>query len=101
LSQVSRAERRAAQRQIKQIELLEGRLGILLYRENNGQTTVCLVDNEVEPILRIMHNDHGHFSDAITLDRFIGQAYWPYRVRDDKWLRGILPAKLGGKITVG
>ena len=48
----------------------------------------CVLDDEVPRLLEYAHDGHGHFAGSITLDRLLGEAYWPTRVKDVKsWCR--------------
>src|SRR5947207_15871479 len=54
----------------------------LLKRERNGSWACCVLPSEVPAILKDMHDGCGHFADAITLDRMVGNFFWPKTTRD-------------------
>jgi RNase H-like domain found in reverse transcriptase/Integrase zinc binding domain len=54
----------------------------LLWKERNGSMAKCILKEEVPATLKHFHDGCGHFASAITLDRTIGQVYWPQRTRD-------------------
>lgn len=54
----------------------------LLYVEKGGEIAKCALPPEVAVILRWAHDEHGHFSIAITLHKLRGQWYWPSRTSD-------------------
>ena len=54
---------------------LTDRLSQLLYTEANEIKSSCLIKEEIPKILSYMHNTCGHYSDLITLDRLINEAY--------------------------
>ena len=54
----------------------------LLYVENSGETAKRLLPFEVKRILTWAHDEHGHFSVAITLHKLRGQWWWPSRTAD-------------------
>lgn len=50
--------------------------GVLMYLEANGQLSIYLVEEEIEIYLQIAHEDHGHFTDMITLNHLVSKVYW-------------------------
>lgn len=60
----------------------EGDLSRLLYKENDGNWSFCILRHEVEDILQWVHDIHGHFATPICVRRLIGKAYWPSRNKD-------------------
>ena len=61
---------------------------LLYFTETNGRRSICLVESEVDRFLRTVHENHGHFSQSLTLDYLIGRVYWTTRVKDvEAWVR--------------
>lgn len=61
--------------------------GRLFYRERDGSLAGCVVEEEVELILRNAHDAHGHFAQGITSGRIYGNFYWPTRNHDvARWI---------------
>lgn len=54
----------------------------LLYTEQSGEMAKCLLPHEVRQVLEWAHDEHGHFSIAITLHKLRGQWWWPHRTSD-------------------
>ena len=54
----------------------------LLKKERNGALAKCILRQEVPAVLKEMHDGCGHFANAITLDRIVGNFFWPTRTRD-------------------
>jgi RNase H-like domain found in reverse transcriptase/Integrase zinc binding domain len=54
----------------------------LLKRERNGFMSKCILRDEVPKVLKDLHDGCGHFATAITLDRTVGNFFWPTRTRD-------------------
>jgi len=54
----------------------------LLYREQNGELSVCVKFESIHDILYRLHDCHGHFAAGLLLKLTIGRYYWPTRVRD-------------------
>lgn len=57
----------------------------LFYKERDGTLALCIRKNEVKPILYWAHDTHGHFAEAITLRKIMGNYYWPTRHRDTSY----------------
>ena len=53
--------------------------GRLFFRERDGSLAGCVVEEEVEAVLRNAHDAHGHFANGITSGRLFGSHYWPTR----------------------
>ncbi|SLM37532.1 Ribonuclease H-like domain [Lasallia pustulata] len=71
--------------------------GVLLYTERNGARAPCIVGEEIPAILGHLHDGHGHYSHIITLDRLIGEAYWPTRAHDViTWCRSCQACQVRG-----
>ncbi|KAJ5559676.1 hypothetical protein N7513_002075 [Penicillium frequentans] len=60
----------------------EDGIGWLVYQEKRGMYSRCVRKDEVEEMLRILNDCHGHFASRITLARAIGRYYWPTRALD-------------------
>ena len=56
--------------------------GRLFYRERDGSLAGCVVEEEVELVLRNAHDARGHFVQGITFGRIYGRFYWPTRNHD-------------------
>lgn len=69
----------------------------LLYVEKGGETAKCVLPDEVGKLLAWAHDDHGHYSVAITLHKLKGQWYWPTRVMDlERFCRSCYVCQLQG-----
>ena len=67
----------------------------LLFTEANGRDSICIVEEEIPRFLHPAHEDHGHYSAALTLEFLIGRAYWPKRARDvEDWCRNCKSCQL-------
>jgi hypothetical protein len=94
---LDRPELRKLMHSASNFELASHRPGLLLYREANGTKAPCMINDGIERILEHAHDGHGHYADAITLDRLIRGAYWPTWVQDDKtWCRSCPTCQLAG-----
>ena len=61
--------------------------GRLFYRERDGSLAGCVVEEEVDEVLRSAHDAHGHFMHGITSGRLFGRYYWPTRNADvARWI---------------
>lgn len=56
--------------------------GQLWHRELNKSEARCVLEKDVPTILHHLHDEYGHFSDAITMDRARGSFWWPTRAKD-------------------
>lgn len=54
----------------------------LFWRERDGSLAKCILEEEVEEVIRGLHDSHGHFAGGLTVGRAIGNYYWPTRERD-------------------
>ena len=96
LGDMPRSELRALQHRATKFSLGE-RTGVLLYTERNGARAPCIVGEEIPAILGHLHDGHGHYSHIITLDRLIGEAYWPTRAHDViTWCRSCQACQVRG-----
>ncbi len=53
-----------------------------VYIERGGESAKCLLSYEIPSILKWANDEHGHFSNQLTLHKIRGQWYWPTRVND-------------------
>ncbi|KAJ8175493.1 hypothetical protein LV161_008779 [Aspergillus fumigatus] len=72
-------------------ELLKGRIDkrfslinvegeyLLAYHEANGKWSQCVLQSQLQGVLCLLHDVHGHFAARISLGRAIGRYYWPCR----------------------
>ena len=69
----------------------------LIYLEAGGLTAKCLFPHQTKAILKWAHDEHGHFANAITLQKLIGQWYWPTRASDvERYCRSCHTCQLDG-----
>ena len=69
----------------------------LLYTEKNGMRSICALPQDLPGILHHSHDSHGHFAAALTLDRLVGEWYWPTRASDvQQWCRSCHVCQLTG-----
>lgn len=54
----------------------------LVYVEKRGLRSKCILRDDIPGILKWAHNEHGHYSSALTLKRLVGNFWWPTRVKD-------------------
>ena len=54
----------------------------LLYRERNGELSVCVRKGEVSVGLEHLHDCHGHFAGGILIKMIVGRYFWPTRIKD-------------------
>ena len=85
-------ERKLGASQIKNVRRKAGKYrliqGGVLRQERNGLWAKCVLPDAVSSILKHLHDGYGHFADAITMDRAVGQFYWPKWARDiENWCR--------------
>ena len=70
---------------------LTDRLSQLLYTEANSIKLPCLMSEEIPKILSYMHDICEHYSDLITLNQLINEAYWLTQTHDVKaWCHSCL-----------
>lgn len=79
LADYSRTEKKAIKRESYRYRVTDQHL---LFVERGGETARCILPSSVQNTLRWAHEDHGHFSSPLTLNKLRGQAYWPHRVSD-------------------
>lgn len=48
---------------------------LLIYHENDELKSSYFINNQVESILQHLHDEHGHFSHLITLNRLKNEKY--------------------------
>ena len=54
----------------------------LLYIEKGGENAKCPLPYKISSILKWAYDEHGHFSNQVTLHKIRSQWYWPTRVND-------------------
>ena len=62
----------ALERRARRFWLVEGREPRLYWKEGDGQLALCVLEEEVEKVLRDLHDSHGHFAAGITAGRAHG-----------------------------
>ena len=75
-------EWKALDRRAGRYWMVEGREPRLYWKERDGQLALCVLEGEVEKVLRDLHDGHGHFATGITAGRAHGRYFWPTRQRD-------------------
>ncbi len=55
---------------------------LFMYHEKNDRKSSCLTKNQIDSILKHLHDDHEHYSHVITLNRMKDEAYWSTRTQD-------------------
>lgn len=50
--------------------------------ERNGALARCVLPEDKEEVLQLLHDTHGHFAFDQTLSQSIGKFYWPSRAKD-------------------
>lgn len=63
------------------VEASEARL---FWKEVDGRPAACICDDEVERILRFLHDTNGYLAWRTTAGRCYGGYYWPRRDRDTR-----------------
>lgn len=56
--------------------------GALHYVEIDDSLARCIMPEDVPKVLGWAHDDHGHYSDIITLQKLRGRYFWPRRTAD-------------------
>ena len=70
--------------------MAEGREPKLFWKETDGQLAVCVLEDEVERVLRNLHDGHGHFAVGLTAGHTHGRYFWPSRQRDiGRWIASL------------
>ena len=74
--------------------MAEGREPKLFWKETDGQLAVGVLEDEVERVLRKLHNGHGHFAVGLTAGRAHGSYFCPSRQRDiGRWIASCEPCQ--------
>ena len=73
--ELGRSTQRALERSMRKYVLVDAERPRLFYRERNGELSTCIRENEVEGVLRSLHEGHGHFAVGLTLGRAHGRVY--------------------------
>ena len=79
--------------------MVEGRGTRLFWREVDGQLAFCMLEEELERVLRDLHDGHGHFMAGITAGRAHGKSCWPMRQKDiGRWIASCEPCQRMARI---
>jgi transposase InsO family protein len=81
ISVLSRQKRKVIINQSRKYSLVS-RKSLLMYHEKDDRRFSCLVKNQIESILKHLHDDHEHYSHAIILDRMKEETYWSTRIQN-------------------
>ena len=71
---------------VKKIKILENKINVyilfshvitthLLYREANEKNSICIIEKKISRFLKIIHENHDHFSSILTFDFLIKRIY--------------------------
>ena len=82
---LGRSEWRSLEQRARRYTMVERRETRLFWREVDGQLALCVLEEEVERVLRDLHVGHGHFAAGITAGRAHGKYFWPTRQKDIGW----------------
>jgi len=52
---------------------------MLTFLERNGKLSRCLLEQEIEQLMKELYDDHGHFSSQYLLRKCVGCFFWPTR----------------------
>jgi hypothetical protein len=55
---------------------------LLMYNEKDDRRSSCLAKDQINSILKHLHDDHEHYSHVIILNRMKNEAYWSTRTQD-------------------
>ena len=84
---LGRSEWRSLEKRARRYTMVKGRDTRLFWREVDGQLVLCVLEEEVERVLRDVHDGHGHFAAGITAGHAHGKYFWPTRQRDiGRWV---------------
>ena len=96
---LGRSERRSLDQRARRYTMVEGRETRLFWREVDGQLALCVLEEEVERVLRDLHDGHGHFAAGITAGRAQGKYFWPTRQKDiGRWIASCEPCQRMARI---
>ena len=74
--------------------MVDGREARLFWREGDGQLAMCVLEGEVEKLLRDLHDGHGHFAAGVTAGHAHGQYFRPTRQKDiGRWVASCKPCQ--------
>ena len=70
----------------KKIKTLENKINVyillshaitthLLYRKANEKNSICIIEKEISRFLKVVHENHDHFSSILTFDFLIRRVY--------------------------
>ena len=70
----------------KKIKTLENKINVyilfshvitihLLYRKTNGKNNICVIEKKISRFLKVVHENHDHFSSILTFDFLIKRVY--------------------------
>ncbi len=58
------------------------KISALKYKKNNESFSLCIIEFEVLRFLKATHENHDHYTAALTLNFLINRTYWLNRVKD-------------------
>jgi hypothetical protein len=74
IEELSRQKRKVVINQSFKYSLASGK-SLLMYQKQNDRKSSCLAKNQIESILKHLHDDHDHYNHVIILDRMKKEAY--------------------------
>ena len=96
---LGRSEWRSLEQRARRYTMVEGRETRLFWREVDGQLALCVLEEEVERVLRDLHDGQGHFAAGITAGHADGKYFWPTRQRDiGRWVASCGPCQQMARI---
>ena len=69
---LGRNEWKVLERRAGRFWMAEGREARMYWKERDGELALCVLEDEVEKVLRGLHDGHGHFAAGITAGRAHG-----------------------------
>lgn len=55
---------------------------LLIYHEKDERRSSCLIKKQIELMLKHLHDEHGHYGHAITLNRMKSETFWSTRTQN-------------------
>ena len=81
--EIGKEERRRIRLWARRFVLFDGeRKKGLFYKEKDGRLALCIMPEDVIPLLERYHDCHGHFAGRMLTGYLLGKVYWPTRVKD-------------------
>ncbi len=81
IEDLSRQERKMIINQFSKYSLTSNK-SLLMYHEKNERRSSCLTKDQIDPILKHLHDEHEHYSHVIILNRMKDEVYWSIRTQD-------------------